>query len=146
MRLHRKSVTLLIVLGLASTYLTIYTATVHSAACYVSDLNGTVLWSSAPSGSFFPWPTPPGMLEILSGMNQADLFIYTYLIKPWTLAGATVLLWTIWLIYLLKLFKNSRSRDEPDQKRRTEQEKPKEEEDRVDLQELQKRFEIPPPG
>ncbi len=146
MRLRKKSVMLLIALGFASTYLTFYATIAHNVAYNVYDLDGTAVWRSAPSGSFFPWPREPGMLMILSGMNEVDLFIYTYLIKPRALAAVTILLWVGWFLYLLNLFGRFQSSKKRDRTSKAGREESKEEKEAIDLQELRKKFEIPPPG
>ena len=98
-----KSAVLLIASGFVLTYLTLYAATAQNVARHVYENDGTVVWRSAPSGSFFPWPREPGMLLILSGMNEVDSFIYTYLIKSWVLVVVTVLLWIVVSLYILTL-------------------------------------------
>jgi len=102
LRVDKKSGMLLVVLSLVLTYLTLYTANAYSIAPHVLDAD-TPVWRSAPSGSFFPWPKRPGMLEILSEMNGVDKFIYLYLIKSWALVGVTILLWIVMVLYVLRL-------------------------------------------
>ena len=102
LRVDKKSGMLLVVLSLVLTYLTPYTASAYSITPHVLDA-GTPVWRSAPSGSFFPWPKSPGMLEILSEMNGVDKFIYLYLIKSWALVGVTTLLWIVLVLYILRL-------------------------------------------
>jgi type IV secretory pathway TrbD component len=54
----------------------------------------------------FPWPRGPGMAEVLSRINDVDLFIYTYLIKTWMLAGLSVLAWVITVLFVYKATKH----------------------------------------
>ncbi|MGQ9552269.1 MAG: hypothetical protein ACUVUE_07575 [Candidatus Bathycorpusculaceae bacterium] len=89
---------ILVVLGLTivSIYLTVYTLVAYAVATrYIyEDPNGEVIaWRTGPSGSLFPWPTEPGMLEVLSKVNEVDLFIYRYFIKTWALASLSILMW-----------------------------------------------------
>jgi hypothetical protein len=102
LRVDKKSGMLLVVLSLVLTYLTPYTASAYSIAPHVLDAD-TPVWASAPSGSFFPWPKRPGILEILSEMNGVDKFIYLYLIKSWALVGVAILLWAVMILYILRL-------------------------------------------
>ncbi|MDH5376668.1 MAG: hypothetical protein OEW95_12805 [Candidatus Bathyarchaeota archaeon] len=97
MALDKKSVLVLIVLGVISAYFTLYTVTAYSVARYALGGGG---WRYTPPGSFLPWPREPGMFPAISKMSESDLFIYQYLIKSWVLAGATVFLWTITSLYL----------------------------------------------
>jgi len=101
MVLNKKSVLMLIVLGLASAVLTLYTMSAFDIARYAFDAGGSELgWLYTPSGSFLPWPKGPGMAAALSRGNGVDLFIYRYLIKSWILVAITVLLWTATILYL----------------------------------------------
>jgi len=99
----KKSILIMLVLILVSAYLTLYTVTVHSLAAshIVEDSDGGVWWRTTPSGSLFLWPREPGMLQALSKMNEADLFIYQYLIKPWVLVGVLILMWGVSVLCLL---------------------------------------------
>jgi len=105
MEFHGKSVLILIVLGVISAYLTLYTVKAHSIAMrhIIEDAEGNaVSWRTGPSGSLFPWPKEPGMLQVLSKIDEVDLFIYRYLIKPWMLVGLSIL---IWIVTGLSIFK-----------------------------------------
>ena len=107
MKLEKKAVSATIILGLLSTYLTLYTA----EACIVAvrdiyeDPEGKTWWRTAPGGSLFPWPKRPGMLQALSGINEVDFFIYRYLIKPWILVGLSALLWVVTSLSVLGIGK-----------------------------------------
>jgi hypothetical protein len=96
-----------------SMYLAIYTFEAHTiAARYIStDLHGAVFWINGPSGSLFPWPREPRMLEILSGINDVDLFIYTYLIKTWILVGLSALAWALTALFVYKTTRQDNSSD-----------------------------------
>jgi hypothetical protein len=98
MILSKRDVLVFIVLVAISTLLTLYTVTAYSVARFAGD----GYWSSAPPGSFFPWSRRPGMLEILSNMNEVDLFIYRYLIKSLALVGFTVISWIVTSLYFLR--------------------------------------------
>lgn len=104
-RFSKKSLVGLIVLVFASAFLTLYTVAAYGVSGYVYVGEGTLNWTSSPAGSFLPWPTAPGMLEVLSRMNEVDSFIYTYLIKSWVLAGTVALLWIAVSVWVLKLIR-----------------------------------------
>lgn len=54
----------------------------------MGDWGSVVMWTSAPAGSLFPFPTMPGPLMMLVPANEVDSFIYLYVFKTW-----------LWLIY-----------------------------------------------
>ena len=100
----------LIVLLLISTIFTYYTISCHVIAngyLYVNSTTDEVFWTSGPAGSFFPWPKAPGLLEILTQLNEVDLFIFQYLIRTWALAGLSIILWAITGLFLFKMTKTS---------------------------------------
>ena len=77
---------------------TVYTITVHGLAdrhLYEDPVSTIVYWTSGPSGSLFPWPNAPGLLEIITQANEVDAFIYQYLLKTQALAGLSLLLWAM---------------------------------------------------
>jgi len=88
---------MVIVLCIISIYLTLYTVMAHTIATrhIYEDAEGKTWWRTAPSGSLFPWPKEPGMLEALSKMDEVDMFIYRFLIKPWILVGLSILMWIV---------------------------------------------------
>lgn len=92
---NKRSVLVLIALGLVSTCLTLYTTSAHAVARYAFDGGSELGWLYTPPGSFLPWPKAPGMAAALSKSNAIDLFIYRYLIKSWVLVGITVVQWTV---------------------------------------------------
>lgn len=97
-------------LFLLSTIVTWYTISCHVVAngyLYVNSITDEVFWTSGPAGSFFPWPTAPGLLEILTRLNAVDLFIFQYLIRTWALAGLSIILWALTGLSLLKMTKKS---------------------------------------
>jgi type IV secretory pathway TrbD component len=49
------------------------------------------------------------MAEVLSRINDVDLFIYTYLIKTWMLAGLSVLAWVITVLFVYKASRHDNS-------------------------------------
>jgi hypothetical protein len=104
MRFDRRAVIATIVLVSISIYLAMYTFEAHVVASrYISsDSHGAVFWINGPSGSLFPWPRGPGMLEVLSGISDVDLFIYTYLIKTWILVGLSALVWVITVSFVYR--------------------------------------------
>ena len=112
MRIGRKALVTAIVLAFISLYLTLYTIMVHTIAarhiCEDPDGNA-VAWRTGPSGSLFPWPREPGMLEILSKINEVDLFIYRYLIKPWVLVGLSILAWVGTGLFIFRTSKIARA-------------------------------------
>jgi len=105
--LHKKSVLILIVLCIISTYFTLYTVRAHTiVARYVyEDLEGKTWWRTTPSGSLFPWPKEPGMLQALSKMDEVDLFIYRSLIKPWVLVGLSISMWIVTGLFVSRMVK-----------------------------------------
>jgi len=110
-RFSSRKVLVTIILASISIYLTIYTFEAHSVASrYISsDSHGAVFWINGPSGSLFPWPRGPGMAEVLSRINEVDLFIYTYLIKTWVMAGLSALAWVITVLFVYKAAKHDNS-------------------------------------
>lgn len=102
MALNKKLVLLLIILGLVSTSLTLYTMRAHAVARYAYDDESGFGWRYTPSGSFLPWPKEPGMATALSEMNETDMIIYRYLVKSWVLVGFAIVLWIITGLYLVK--------------------------------------------
>ena len=101
---NKKSVAIAIVLVLVSAYLTLYTFKAHTVSMqYIYEDAGNTLWRRGPAGSLFPWPQEPGMLEIISKIDEVDLFIYSYLIKPGALVGLSILLWFGTGLYTLKI-------------------------------------------
>ena len=110
-RFSSRKVLVTIILASISIYLTIYTFEAHSIASrYISsDSHGAVFWINGPSGSLFPWPRGPGMAEVLSRINEVDLFIYTYLIKTWVMAGLSALAWVITVLFVYKAAKHDNS-------------------------------------
>lgn len=94
MRFDKKAVALF----LLTTLLTVYTITLHVIAdghLYEDPVSNLVFWTGGPSGSLFPWPRAPGMLEIITQVNEVDHFIYQYFIKTWALAGLSLVMWII---------------------------------------------------
>jgi len=113
MGLHKKSVLILIVLCIVSAYLTLYTVEAHTVAArhiYENGWDGITSWRTSPSGSLFPWPKEPGMLEALSKIDEVDLFIYRYLIKPWVLVGLSILMWIVTGLSMSKRVKVMKTR------------------------------------
>lgn len=102
MAFDKRSVLVLIVLGLVSAGLTSYTVSAYAVARYAFEDESGLGWLYTSSGSFLPWPRAPGMAAAISRGNASDLFIYRYLIKSWVLVGVTVLLWTVTSLYLLR--------------------------------------------
>jgi len=104
LRLDKKQALTLVTLCLISLYATAYTVAVRSLAVrhVYEDANGNTWWRTTPSGSLFPWPMEPGMLQALSRMSDGDLLIYRYLIKSFVLLGLVVALWAGAGLYALK--------------------------------------------
>ena len=94
MRVPRKTLSLLLI----AVALTVYTITVHGLAdrhLYEDSESAVVYWTSGPSGSLFPLPIAPGLLEIITQANSVDAFIYQYLLKTQALMGLALLLWAM---------------------------------------------------
>jgi len=104
LRLDKKQALTLATLCLISLYLTAYTVAGHSLAArhVYEDADGNTWWRTTPSGSLFPWPMEPGMLQALSRMSDGDLLIYRYLIKSYVLIGLAVVFWAGVGLYALK--------------------------------------------
>jgi hypothetical protein len=82
----KPQVIITLALILFSLYLTAYAIIVYKVASkYIIEFNSDLCWRTSPSGSLFPWPREPGMLQALSKVNEIDKFIYYHLIKPFTL-------------------------------------------------------------
>ncbi len=113
MGLHKKSVLILIILCIISAYLTLYTVKAHTIAArhiYEDAEGNAISWRTSPSGSLFPWPKEPGMLEVLSKMDDVDLLIYRYLIKPLVLVGLSILIWIVTGSSMFKMVKIMKTR------------------------------------
>lgn len=109
MRIGRKAFVIAIVLVVISAYLTLYAIMVHTIASqHICEDGNAVAWRTGPSGSLFPWPRAPGMFEILSNINEVDLFIYKYLVKPWVLVGLSILAWVGTGLFIFKTNKIAR--------------------------------------
>ena len=83
--------------------------TIASRHIYEGPDGNAVAWRTGPSGSLFPWPRASGMLEILSRINEVDLFIYKYLIKPWVLVGLSILAWLGTGLFIFRTNKTARA-------------------------------------
>lgn len=99
--LGKKKILFVTILILASTFLTLYTVAAYNVSNSLIEYNGEIWWRRGSSGSLFPWPRELGMLDILTKVNEADLFIYKYLIKSWILVGLSILIWIINALYLV---------------------------------------------
>ncbi|MCW4038134.1 MAG: hypothetical protein NWF13_05300 [Candidatus Bathyarchaeota archaeon] len=100
-------------LFLVSTVFTVYTITVHGLAdrhLHEDPVSTIISWTSGPSGSLFPWPKVPGLLEIITQTNEVDSFIYQYLVKTQALIGLSIFLWVIAGIYIFRRNKSTQSR------------------------------------
>jgi hypothetical protein len=82
--LRNKLTLVIIALILLSIYLSVYSVVAYDIAVghIYEDENGELWWITTPSGSLFPWPEEPGMLEALSSVHDVDIFIYRYLVVP----------------------------------------------------------------
>ncbi len=92
----RKAFAIMVMLITISSFLSLYTINAHTiAGRHIAEggLTYHIYWTSSPAGSLFPWPREPGPLEVLSGVNEVDTFIYQYLIKSWVLVGLSILAW-----------------------------------------------------
>jgi hypothetical protein len=116
MRFNQKTV----VLFLITAILTSYTIAIHAIAdghMYEDPVSTIVYWTGGPSGSLFLWPKAPGMLDIITQVNEVDLFIYQYLIKTWALAGLSIVMWIITGLYLFRIFKSTEQKMDIEKKR-----------------------------
>jgi len=104
------------ILFLITTIFIVYTITVHNLAerqMLENSITKIVYWTGGASGSLFPWPKAPGMLEVLTQVNQVDLFIYRYLIKNWVLAGFSIVMWIITGFYVFRMIKSTKAEEKP---------------------------------
>jgi len=111
-RFSKRSVLIVIILAFVSTYLTVYTLEAHTVAArhiYEDPEGEAISWRTGPSGSLFPWPTEPGMLEVLSEIDGVDLFIYRYLIRNWVLIGLSILMCVATGLSIFKVVKAQRA-------------------------------------
>jgi hypothetical protein len=118
MRFNQKA----IVLFLTAAILTSYTIAIHAIAdghMHEDTVTTLVYWTGGPSGSLFPWPKAPGMLDIIIQVNEVDLFIYQYLIKTWALAGLSIVVWIITVLYIFRIIKSTEQKMDIDKKRET---------------------------
>jgi len=111
MKFSKKLIFIVIVLTLVSTYLTLYTWKAHTVAAghIYEDPEGKGVYWGATSGSLFPWPKGSGMLPVLVELNEVDLFIYKYLIKPWVLVGLSILAWVGTGLFIFRTNKIARA-------------------------------------
>ena len=87
---------------------TAYTISAYHVASHIHENDGTLMWSSIPGGSFFPWPSYPEIgLPALTPVNEVISSYYQLFIKSWILVGITVLLWTVTIVFcVILLFEN----------------------------------------
>ncbi|MCJ7634567.1 hypothetical protein MUP77_19520 [Candidatus Bathyarchaeota archaeon] len=95
---RRKRILVASALVLVSAYLTSYTFASYIVSASLTEYGGEIWWSRGPSGSLFPWPREPGMLQILTKVNEVDLFIYL-LIESWILVSISILTWVVAALY-----------------------------------------------
>jgi hypothetical protein len=97
-KLRKTAVAVLFVLAVI---IAVYTAGAYYAAGSITEVDGQLMWSSAPRGSLFPLPNVAGNLMTTISVLETDAFIYTYLIRTGVLAAVTVLLWaaSVWSIW-----------------------------------------------
>lgn len=76
-RFQGRSAVGLIVLVLASAFLTLHNIAAYNVSDHIYVGDDILDWTSAPSGSFLPWPRAAGMLEMLSRESETGSFIYT---------------------------------------------------------------------
>ncbi len=108
---NKRSVLVAIALTAISVYLTLYAWRAHTVAQNIYEDSGgsAVAWKTGPSGSLFPWPREPGLLQILSNISEVDVFIYNYLIKTWVLVGLSMLMWIVSGLFMYTRFPKSSS-------------------------------------
>ena len=112
MRFNKKA----IVLFLITAVLTVYTRTIHTLAerqMLENTITKIVYWTGGPGGSLFPWPKAPGMLEVLTQVNQVDWFVYQYVIKTWGLVGLSSIMWVITGLYVFGMIKSTEAEAKP---------------------------------
>ena len=94
----------LVVLFSITTVFTAYTVSAHHVASHIFEFDGILMWSSRPSGTFFPWPSYPlGIIRVpmIIAVNEVDALYYQLFIKSWVLVGITVLLWTVTVAFCI---------------------------------------------
>jgi hypothetical protein len=105
-----KAVVLVALFSITAVF-TAYTISAHHVASHILELDGILMWSSRPSGTFFPWPSyPHGIIRLpmTIAVNEVDALYYQLFIKSWILVGITVLLWTVTVVFLLFKIKKQR--------------------------------------
>ena len=103
----------LVALFLITVVFTVYTISAHYVASHIHEIDGTLMWSSIPGGSFFPWPSYPEVgLLALTPVNEVDSSYYQSFIKSWILVGITVLLWIVTIVFCIALFKTKKAKSE----------------------------------
>ena len=105
LKISKKELVILVALLLITVVFTAYTISAYHVANYIHEIDGTLMWSSIPGGSFFPWPSYPEIgLPALTPVNEVDGLFYQLFIKSWILVGITVLLWAIMIVFCMVLF------------------------------------------
>ena len=114
MGLDRKSALVLIVLFIIPACFTLYTYWVHWVAGYICEFEGEIWWTSSPVSSLFPWPRMPGgYIGLVPLDDEADLFMYRYLVKPLVLVWLSILMWTISAYFMFRVVKARRAHLKP---------------------------------
>ena len=111
-RHRRKRILVAAALILVSAYLTSFTFASYIVSASLIEYGGEIWWRSGPSGSLFPWPREPGMLQVLTRASGADMFIYL-LMKSWILVGLSVLAWVVTALYFQIREKNESENPSP---------------------------------
>jgi hypothetical protein len=93
----------IIALFIVTLVVTAYAGEAYYAASFITHVDGKPMWVTAPPGSFYPWPKPPGPFDLNFRLFDTDMLIYTYLIQTFVVAIVTVLLWALLVWNLLKI-------------------------------------------
>ena len=105
LKISKKELVILVALLLITVVFTAYTISVYYVASHIHEIDGTLMWSSIPGGSFYPWPSYSEIgLPALTPVNEVDGLFYQLFIKSWILVGITVLLWAIMIVFCMVLF------------------------------------------
>ena len=101
---RREALIITVMLAVFSTLITAYTIAAYEVATrYIIEMgDGEAMWRTTPRGSLFPWPKGSGSLQMLSEMEDVDMFIYRYLIRDRLLMGFAILMWVLTGVFVIR--------------------------------------------
>ncbi len=99
--LKRKYVITLLIGGFSFIF-SLYTVKSYQVALHARGSS----WNTGGPGSFFPWPTDPGHLMVITEMSPIDAFFNQVIIETGILALCSFGVWCTFLILVYKITKN----------------------------------------